>query len=257
MLQMTLPVLGLDPGTTSAWSAEQVLALFAERAPEGPRMGVKPLRLQQGPEPRTLVAALPESYAVALTSLDGARPAQLAYQLAHELFHVYSDPRCEHPLTELLACAVSLAALDLLAAQLACAAAPLRRHAARLIEYGRQVESEARAAAQLPSMDPERQLWARTFAMGCDERATQLAAAAIVKPLLAQHARWTAFLLAPAAVLVSHAHLGDAPCRSVPGEDWRATVSRQRWIAQVRISPLCAPEDEHLVASICDTFAIR
>ena len=252
-----LAVLGLGPDTTSAWSAEQVLALFAERAPEGPRLGVKPLRLQQGPEPRTLVAALPESYAVALTSLDGARPAQLAYQLAHELFHVYSDPRCEHPLTELLACAVSLAALDLLAARLAGAAAPLRRHAARLEEYGALVEREARAAAQLPGKDPERQRWARTFAMGCDERTAQLAAAALVKPLLAQRTRWTAFLLAPAAVLGGHAHSGDAPCRAVLGEDWRATVSRQRWIAQVRLSPLCAPEDEQLVASICDLFAIH
>ncbi|MDP7032853.1 MAG: hypothetical protein QF752_00015 [Planctomycetota bacterium] len=87
--------------------AHEVLAVVRERMPTDPPAGVRPLVCFLRPEgPIADSTSDPSVYRIGLT-VTGRQFAQLAYQLGHELGHVWLDPRRTNGLLETLAVALS------------------------------------------------------------------------------------------------------------------------------------------------------
>jgi hypothetical protein len=94
--------------------AVDVVAIAADLFPGDPPAGRRSIdcfRRESGP---ITIATDPARYRVGL-SVVGRRYAQLAYQLGHEMGHIYLDPRRTNGLLETLAVAVSLEILDAMA----------------------------------------------------------------------------------------------------------------------------------------------
>ena len=89
-----------------------ILKEFEKLIPSGPFLGDKPLNVINYPNnPITITTVLPTIYLIGLTR-DGRIYNQLAYQFAHEMVHVYSDPRNNNWLVESFCEAVSLIMLE-------------------------------------------------------------------------------------------------------------------------------------------------
>ncbi len=87
--------------------AREVLAVVRERMPADPPAGVRPLVCFLRPQgPITDSTSDPSIYRIGLT-VTGRQYAQFAYQLGHELGHVWLDPRRTNGLLETLAVAIS------------------------------------------------------------------------------------------------------------------------------------------------------
>jgi hypothetical protein len=88
---------------------------FKILVPEGPPLGLKPLFVIHNPStPITFVNGLPHYYSIGLSE-NGRRYDQIAYQFAHELTHIYSDPRVTNWFIESVCEMASLYFLEFLA----------------------------------------------------------------------------------------------------------------------------------------------
>ncbi|CAK9006990.1 Cold shock-like protein CspB, partial [Durusdinium trenchii] len=158
---------------------EGVVALFDVRIP--------------GDVPQAITDELPRSYAVVLTCLSSKRFNQLVYQLGHELTHVFADPMVEHPFMEVLACTVSLSALELTAAawQQGPSAAKIG-YAAKFVEYKNRIVEAAwqHSGAPLRGDEEAVQRWTRTCDIGLADRNAQLVAASLLEPAFTAAAEW-------------------------------------------------------------------
>ncbi len=267
------------------WVIDRSLEVYRGRVPQGPLLGFKPVHFVSGTEPQTLLHSLPRAYSVALTCLQSQKLNQVAYQVGHELFHVFADPRLIHPFMELLACTASLATLELLARELESGQVGGRqvgthaaekgdsggggggglafgRYASKFRDYRAKVlDSAFQGVFRQDCIEDRRreQLaqgeWARTFAMGCDDRNHQLVAASMIEPLMTSGRTWSVFCLAAQAVLE-----GQDLVRTMDDgsecPDWRKSICANRWLAACKASPFCSPEDSQVVIEISALFGL-
>lgn len=85
--------------------------------PSGPPLGFKPLHVIYNPStPITFVDGLPNYYTIGLTTNERYY-AQIAYQFAHELTHIYCDPRITNWFIEAICEMTSLYFLEYLASK--------------------------------------------------------------------------------------------------------------------------------------------
>ena len=72
---------------------QDIIEHYKKLIPNGPPLGQKPLHVIHNPStPRTFVNGLPHYYTIGLTTNERLYD-QIAYQFAHELSHIYCDPR--------------------------------------------------------------------------------------------------------------------------------------------------------------------
>jgi len=245
---------GGPPAAATRFVVERVAWLFAQRMREGPSRGPKPLQVVQGAEPQTLVGSLPGAYTIALTCLESERLNQVAYQVGHELFHVFSDPCCIHPWMEVLACATSLATLTWMGTgQSGCLRVPplMQRYEAKYRDYYARILDSAFLhvfGVSEEKTHPETvRSWAKTFEMGCDDRNQQLVAARLIEHYLNQQDIWTAFRL-------SYTCVESNIFSQQTG--WRESVSGEKWISACALSIDCPPGHVDIVRHICHLFGI-
>ena len=78
-------------------------------------MGRRPIFVVNAKKPKVVLKFLPKKYVVTVTCLKTNRLNQLAYQFAHELFHVFTVPHLvDDPFCEVLATTASLLCLKFL-----------------------------------------------------------------------------------------------------------------------------------------------
>jgi hypothetical protein len=91
-----------------------VLTMYETKVAPAPPLGTKPVILQEPADgsPRACLDWLPREYRINLPAVHTRQYAQIVYQFAHELSHVWIDPREGNWFVESVCCAMSYAALD-------------------------------------------------------------------------------------------------------------------------------------------------
>ncbi len=91
-----------------------VVEAAEKRVNKPPPLGIKPIIIQKAPDdtPRAVTNGLPREYIINLTCLGSRDYCRIAYQLGHELGHVYVDPQKDNWFIESVATAMSLVALS-------------------------------------------------------------------------------------------------------------------------------------------------
>mmetsp|Transcript_6816 Transcript_6816/g.12605 ORF Transcript_6816/g.12605 Transcript_6816/m.12605 type:complete len:256 (-) Transcript_6816:1148-1915(-) len=242
------------PAAATQWAVELTLEVMAEMVPKGPKLGVKTVHLIQGLVPQVVLNDLPRRYTVVLTCLESVRLNQLVYQLGHELYHVYADPRVIHPFAEVLACACSLAVLR--KARKKCLASPqpsLRAYAEKFETYRANIVDNARSKLGL-EINARLATWAQDFTMTCDDRNAQLAAASLFEEAMGTSNNWSVYCLACSAICSSDS----SSTQLTPSgrRNWREDLDIKLWRASCISAVSCTVDDVKCVESLAIVFGL-